>query len=181
MTVPNLITTIRIILTPIFVIYLLDGQFLSGLVVFMICVLSDGADGTLARLFNQKSRLGSYLDPLADKMLLISAFVVLAVLGFLPSWLTVLAISRDILIMLGIFILYLNNIKISIKPSILSKITTCLQFASIIIVLSKDFFLAYQPYFPYLFYLAGFFTIVSGLQYMHYWFKIMGESGSTED
>ncbi|MBN1848320.1 MAG: CDP-alcohol phosphatidyltransferase family protein [Deltaproteobacteria bacterium] len=180
MTVPNLITTIRIILTPIFVIYLLGGQFLSGLIVFMICVLSDGLDGTLARLFNQKSKLGSYLDPLADKMLLISAFVVLAILGFLPSWLTVLAISRDVLIMLGIFILYLNGLKITIKPSILSKITTCLQFTAIIVVLSRDFFSSYQSYFPYLFYLAGLFTIISGLQYMHYWFKIIGEGASTE-
>jgi cardiolipin synthase len=181
MTVPNLITTIRIILTPIFIIYLLDGQFLSGLFVFMICVLSDGLDGTLARVFNQKSKLGSYLDPLADKMLLISAFIVLAVLGFLPSWLTVLAISRDILIMLGIFILYLNGLKISIKPSILSKITTCLQFAAVIVVLSKDFLLSYLSFFPYLFYMTGFFTIISGLQYMHYWFRIIGEGGSTEN
>jgi cardiolipin synthase len=163
------------------VIYLLDGQLLSGLFVFAICVVSDGLDGSLARLFNQKSRLGSYLDPLADKMLLISAFVVLAVLGFLPAWLTVLAISRDILILIGVFIFYLNNMKITIKPSILSKITTCFQFAAVIVVLAKDFLSSFSHLFPIVFYMAAFFTITSGLQYMHYWFRIMGEGGSIED
>jgi cardiolipin synthase len=181
MTVPNLITTLRIILTPIFVIYLLNGQFLSGLFVFAICVVSDGLDGFLARFFNQKSRLGSYLDPLADKMLLISAFIVLAVLGYLPAWLAVLAITRDILIMTGVFIFYLNNLKVTIKPSILSKVTTCFQFTAVIIVLAKDFLSSFLHLFPVIFYIAAFFTIASGLQYIHYWFRTMGENGSIED
>ncbi len=85
MTVPNLITTIRIILAPVFIIYLINDQFLSALVVFVICVASDGLDGLVARLFNQKSTLGTYLDPLADKILLVSAFITLAVRGYLPS------------------------------------------------------------------------------------------------
>jgi cardiolipin synthase len=181
MTVPNLISTLRIILTPIFIIYLLNGQFLSGLLVFAICVISDGLDGSLARFFNQKSRLGAYLDPLADKMLLISAFIVLAVLGFVPAWLTVLAISRDILIMTGVFIFYLHNLKITIKPSILSKITTCFQFTAVIVVLAKDFLSSFSHLFPIIFYVAAFFTIASGLQYIHYWFRTMSEGGSIED
>ncbi|MBW1805300.1 MAG: CDP-alcohol phosphatidyltransferase family protein, partial [Deltaproteobacteria bacterium] len=65
MTVPNLITTIRIILAPIFVIYLINDQFLMGLVVFVVCGVSDGVDGLIARIFNQRSKLGTYLDPLA--------------------------------------------------------------------------------------------------------------------
>ncbi len=103
MTVPNLITTIRIILAPVFIIYLINDQFLSALVVFVLCVASDGLDGLVARLFNQKSTLGSYLDPLADKILLVAAFITLSVRGYLPSWLTVLVIARDVMIMLGIF------------------------------------------------------------------------------
>ena len=175
MTIPNLITTIRIILAPIFIIYLLNGELISGLIVFLICCLSDGLDGAIARLFNQKSKLGSYLDPLADKLLLVSAFIVLAVIGYLPSWLTVMAISRDILIMIGIFTFFINNIKITIRPSVMSKITTCLQFMTVIAVLARDFLTSYKMCLPYLFYATAFFTIISGLQYMHYWFRIMGE------
>lgn len=175
MTVPNLITAIRIVLAPIFIIYLINDQFLPGLVVFVICGVSDGLDGLIARLFNQKSRLGSYLDPLADKLILVSAFVTLAIRGFLPAWLTVMVISRDVMILLGVFVLFLNGLKFSIKPFFSSKITTCLQFITVIVVLSKDYFPFYLEYFLYFFYATAIFTIISGLRYMHFGFKLMGE------
>ena len=85
MTIPNLITAFRIILAPVFVIYLINDRLNAALVVFLICMISDGIDGMVARLFNQKSRLGAYLDPLADKTLLVTAFVLLAMRGYLPS------------------------------------------------------------------------------------------------
>jgi cardiolipin synthase len=85
MTIPNLITSLRIILTPIFIIYLINDRFLAALVVFVVAGLSDGADGLTARLLHQKSKVGAYLDPLADKILLVAAFVVLAARGFVPS------------------------------------------------------------------------------------------------
>jgi cardiolipin synthase len=175
MTVPNLITAIRIILAPIFVIYLIHDQFLSALIVFIICGVSDGLDGLVARLFDQKTQLGVYLDPLADKILLVAAFVVLSVRGFLPSWLGVMVISRDIMILLGIFVLFLNGLEFTIKPSIISKITTCLQFVVVIAVLSKDYLPFPADYYFILFCLAAIFTISSGLHYMHYWFRVMGE------
>ena len=139
MTVPNLITMIRIILTPIFIIYLINDQLLTGLVVLVICGISDGIDGLVARMFDQKSKLGTYLDPLADKIILVSAFVALTFRGFLPSWLTVMVISRDIMILLGVFILFMNNLEFNIRPAVPSKITTCLQFVTVIAVLSKDY------------------------------------------
>ena len=74
MTIPNLITTLRIILAPIFVIYLINDQFLPALIVFIIGGVSDGVDGFLARVFHQRSKLGTYLDPLADKILLVAAW-----------------------------------------------------------------------------------------------------------
>ncbi|MBW2609013.1 MAG: CDP-alcohol phosphatidyltransferase family protein [Deltaproteobacteria bacterium] len=176
MTVSNLITSIRIILAPIFIIYLINDQLLSGLVVFVICGVSDGVDGLVARLFKQKSRLGTYLDPLADKIILISAFVVLAVRGLLPSWLTVMVISRDTLILLGVIVIYINNMKLDIKPSLTSKITTCLQFITVIAVLSHGYISFISGFIIYLYYITALFTIISGLHYMHYWFKMMGES-----
>jgi cardiolipin synthase (CMP-forming) len=180
MTIPNLITSIRIILVPIFVIYLINEKFGSALVVFILAGLSDGADGLVARLFDQKSKLGSYLDPLADKILLIAAFVVLAVIGFLPPWLTVIVISRDVLILLGVLILFLNGTTFTVRPSVLSKMTTCVQLGTVFVVLAKSqiVFLSQLSY-P-LFWVTGILTISSGLHYMRYWFRVMGE-GSLSD
>jgi len=176
MTVPNFITTIRIILTPIFVIYLINDQIITGLILLIISGVSDGVDGLVARLFNQKSKLGAYLDPVADKIILISAFVTLTIKGFLPAWITVMVISRDIMILIGVLILFLNGMKINIRPAITSKITTCFQFITLITVLSKDWFPKLQVYFPCLFYLTALFTIISFLQYMYHWFKLTWES-----
>jgi cardiolipin synthase len=176
MTLPNLITCLRIILTPIFVIYLIREDFHGALVIFIIAGLSDGADGLIARLFNQKSRLGSFLDPLADKILLVAAFVVLSVRHFIPPWLTVMAISRDVLILLGVLILFLNRMDVVFRPSIISKITTCLQLGTIFMVLSRDYLPRFYHFNTPLFWLTGLFTIISGLHYMYYWFKVIGES-----
>jgi cardiolipin synthase len=181
MTVPNLITTIRIILAPVFIIYLINDQFLSALVVFVICVASDGLDGLIARVFDQKSKLGTYLDPLADKILLVAAFITLSVRGYLPPWLTVLVIARDVMIMLGIFFLFFNQLDFKLKPSIISKLTTCLQFLSVLSVLSKDY-TGFPPiYYLSVYYLTALFTISSGLHYMHYWFKMMGDGGENRN
>jgi cardiolipin synthase len=176
MTIPNLITSVRIILAPIFIIYLINDKFSSALIVFILAGLSDGADGLIARVFNQKSSIGTYLDPLADKILLVTGFIVLSVMGFIPSWLTVVAISRDVLILLGILILFLNDKDIIIKPSVISKFTTCFQLATIFVVLSKDYIPYLIDYKTYIFWITGILTISSGLHYMRNWFRLMGET-----
>ena len=177
MTIPNLITTLRFILTPIFIIYLLDDRLLSALIVFIIAGLSDGVDGFLARALNQKTNIGAYLDPLADKILLISAFIVLPVKGFAPSWLAVIVISRDILILSGVSILFLIKKELTIKPSILSKITTCFQLLTVFIVLSRPYFHSFLQFNLHLFWITAFLTISSGLHYIYNWFQMMGEEG----
>ena len=176
MTIPNIITMIRILLTPIFVIYLINDQLLTGLVILVICGVSDGLDGFIARVFKQKSRLGSYLDPLADKIILMSAFIALSIRGFLPSWLSVAVISRDVLILVGVIILYLNEIDLNIKPVISSKITTCFQFLTVIAVLAREYLLPYQDYYSYLYYVTALFTIISFLQYLYQWLRMMVDS-----
>jgi cardiolipin synthase len=177
MTVPNLITTLRIILTPVFIIYVITNRMNLAFAVFTLCSLTDGVDGLLARSFNQKSTLGTYLDPVADKLLLVSSFIVLSSIGIIPAWLTVLVISRDILIMLGVLILFLNHVNVNINPSLLSKINTTVQFLTIVLILSKNIvpFGHMEELYKIFFYLTAIFTISSGLHYMHYWFKIMGE------
>jgi len=179
MTVPNLITILRIILVPIFIIYMLNHRASASLVIFIIASISDALDGFIARIFHQKSNLGAYLDPLADKILLMSAYAILAIFKMIPSWLAVLTISRDVIILLGVLVLYLNHCPVKINPSLLSKATTCIQVATILIVLSN-------PYLDigflrmYSFWLAGLFTIASGLQYIRTGLIILSEGANSD-
>jgi len=165
MTIPNLITILRILLVPILIIYLINGRILASLIIFIIASISDALDGFIARVFHQKSNLGAHLDPLADKILLMTAFITLAILKMIPSWLVVLTISRDVIILLGVLMLYINRYPVKIAPTLLSKATTCIQIATILIVLSNGF-LNIEFLKIYSFWLAALFTIASGLQYI---------------
>jgi cardiolipin synthase len=175
MTVPNLITILRILLTPIFIIFLLNDEYLPALILFVVAGISDAADGLIARMFNQKSKLGAFLDPLADKILLVSAFVVLSAKDDVYSWLAVIVISRDFLILLGVLILFLNSQDFTFKPSIISKMTTCLQLATVFVALSADHLPHLHQFSVYLFWATGLLTITSGLHYVRQWFRMMGE------
>jgi len=176
MTVPNLITTIRIILTPIFVIYLLDGQFNAALVVFVLCGISDGLDGLLARVLDQRSQLGVHLDPIADKILLVAAFLTLAIQGTFPAWLSVTVIARDVIIGVGIVVLVMTHQDFVKKPTTLSKITTTLQILTVIAALSKGLYTFPALFYSGLYYLCALATISSGLHYIYLWYRMMGES-----
>jgi cardiolipin synthase len=165
MTIANMITVLRVILVPIFVIYMINGRILASLVIFGIASVSDALDGFIARVFHQKSNLGAHLDPLADKILLTTAYIILAVFAMIPAWLTVVIISRDVIILLGVLVLYLTHYPVTIHPSILSKATTCFQLATVLFVLSTGYI--HLPLLkPYLFWVTGILTIASGLQYI---------------
>lgn len=147
----------------------------------MVAGLSDAADGLVARVFNQKSTLGSYLDPLADKILLVAAFVVLSFRGFVPPWLTVIVISRDVLILLGISVLFINGLTLTIRPSLISKATTCVQLITVCVVLSSGYIHFPAGFQRIVFWLTGLLTISSGLHYMYYWFQVIGDWGKHSD
>ncbi|HUU40356.1 MAG TPA: CDP-diacylglycerol--glycerol-3-phosphate 3-phosphatidyltransferase [Desulfatiglandales bacterium] len=178
MTVPNLITILRILLVPIFIIYVINDRPLASLIVFMLASISDALDGFIARVFHQKTNLGAHLDPLADKILLMTAYITLAIFKMVPPWLAVLTISRDVIILLGVLILHLTNHPVKIHPSILSKMTTCIQVATILIVLSLGYidvgFLK-----VYFFWLAATFTIASGLQYIRHGLIILTQGAKS--
>ena len=178
MTVANLITILRIILVPIFVIYMLNNRVLASLIVFIIAGISDALDGLIARILHQKSSLGAHLDPLADKLLLMSAFVTLAIFDRIPSWLAVLTISRDVIILLGVLILYLNRYPIKIKPSLLSKATTCMQVITILIVLSNGL-MSLQFLKIYFIWVTALVTVASGLQYMREGLIILNQGANS--
>ena len=107
MNIPNFLTLFRIILVPAFVIFLIQSEYDKALIVFVVAGLTDALDGTLARLLKCQTILGAYLDPIADKLLLVTSYATLAILGIIPAWLSVLVISRDIIILIGIAIIAL--------------------------------------------------------------------------
>ncbi|MDY0040918.1 MAG: CDP-alcohol phosphatidyltransferase family protein [Desulforhabdus sp.] len=166
MTIPNALTLIRIFLTPVIVWLLLDARLNYALVVFFIAGLTDGLDGLIARVFHQKTKLGAYLDPLADKLLLVSSFILLGHLGLVPIWLSVIIVSRDALILLGLMTLMFHNVAVEIKPSITSKLTTLLQLLTVLVVLSSSYHSLPRWVYSILFLFAATFSIASGLQYV---------------
>ena len=174
MNIPNLITIFRILLVPFFIIYMINQRILASLVVFIIAGISDAADGFIARVFHKKSNMGAYLDPLADKILLIAAFITMAMFKMLPPWLAVVTVSRDVIILLGVLVLYLNSYPVKVKPSILSKATTFSQVVTIIIILF-DRYLNVMFLEIYLFWLVASLTILSGLQYIKYGLTVLSK------
>ncbi len=178
MTIPNLITILRVLLVPIFVIYIINDRTLGSLIIFVIASISDALDGFIARVFHQKSDLGVYLDPLADKILLVTSYTTLAILKMIPPWLAVLIISRDVIILLGVLVLYLNRHPVKVHPSLLSKSTTCLQVATILMILSNSY-LNIEPIQIYTFWLTAGFTIASGLQYIRIGLVILTQDEKT--
>ena len=164
--IPNILTVARILLTPLFVILLIKNQFIHALIVFTLAGISDGLDGFIARYFNQRTAMGAYLDPIADKFLLSAAFITLAILTIIPAWLTVIVISRDILILVGIAVFTIADIKVNIKPSIMSKFTTAVQLGTIFIVLLGFHFPAATILEPSAIWITAGLTILSGLHYM---------------
>lgn len=164
-TIPNLITTLRIILIPLFVIALTYGEKGTALVLFVCAGVSDALDGLLARLTGQKTALGAFLDPLADKSLLITSFVLFTVFGWVPLWLTIVIISRDIVISLGwLGLSLISGIK-RIAPTKIGKSAIASQ-----IILIAYTLLAVNYSLPNLhpgfFFLVASLTVISGLQYI---------------
>jgi cardiolipin synthase len=168
MNIPNFISLLRILLVPVIVIFLIQCAFVKALIVLAISGITDALDGFLARILKQQTKLGAYLDPIADKALLISCFVTLSIKGIIPGWLTVIVISRDFIILFGIAVLSLMSMPYEIRPTFVSKVTTAIQlitvlFALVFRILPGAF--GYQ-WMILLYWLTAFFTIISGLNYM---------------
>jgi cardiolipin synthase len=166
LTIPNIITLARILLTPLFIILLIQKRYGPALVLFVVACFSDLADGLIARHWEQRSPLGTVLDPLADKLLLVSSFVTLSIYRLIPSWLTVLVISRDVILVLGTVILKILDYPLVIRPTPVGKTAAACQMATVFLVLAAcQWSLA-----PWVqkawFVLVGLLTAVSGVQYL---------------
>jgi len=177
MNLPNLLTLSRLLLVPIFTIFLLYERKTGAFILFLAAGVTDALDGLLARLWDQKTKLGAYLDPIADKLLLVTAFIVLASLGRIPLWLTVIVIARDLIILLGFLILSLLSCSFEVRPTLFSKATTVSQVVTVSLVLSADLLPLFSPLIPFSFWTAALLTCISGLQYIYKGMKILEEGG----
>lgn len=133
--IPNIITALRFLLVPPVVILLLQERFTAALIVFGVAGLSDGLDGFLARRFDWRSRLGGIMDPLADKLLVVSSFVTLGWLGLIPAWLVLLVILRDLVIIAGATFYHMRIEQFDAEPSVASKLNTAAQILLVLAVL----------------------------------------------
>jgi cardiolipin synthase (CMP-forming) len=183
MTTANKITIVRILMIPVFVtlaIYYgasiqrgepLEWQRFAAIAVFLLAAVSDGLDGYVARRYNQHSKLGVILDPIADKGLLLSGIITLSIsnwsesdpdYGKFPAWFPVLVITRDAVILVGSAVLHLLNGKVHVRPSWTGKVATFCQMCAIAWVMLQ---LRFLPL-PFVVIVAGFFTVISGVIYV---------------
>ncbi len=172
---PNLLTLMRIFLTPLLVIFLIDGKYTHALMVFAAAGITDGLDGAIARWLHQKTRLGAILDPIADKTLLSSAYVTLAITQKIPSWIAVVVISRDLIIVSGVLILFLTVGDIEIRPTLVGKTTTFFQLITALTVLAEAVFGDFGIALDTLYIVTAGFTVISGLQYVAQGFRLWSQ------
>ncbi len=166
MNVPNSLTILRIVLIPVFIGLLVYEQYEYALVVIVLAGLTDSLDGIIARVTDQRTRLGEFLDPLADKLLLSSGFITLAILHLIPSWVAIVVVSRDLILLTGTLIAQLAQIPIEIAPTWLGKGTTAFQLVYIIlIILLSSQTIDLQHLDPLLIIMVGF-TLASGFHYL---------------
>ncbi len=195
MTLANQITITRLLLIPVFVIFAAyysasisagaeDVRYrIAALVVFAVASLSDAVDGYIARNYNQSTPLGRFIDPVADKLLLLAGVVTLSVTNWhagLPIWFAVLVIARDVIISVGVLIIHLTNGKARVKPLVAGKICTFLQLSCVCWVLIDFWSINSRPWpLEVLIYLAAALTLVTGFLYLRDGIHQLRESGHT--
>ena len=138
MSIPNLITLGRILLVPVVVWAIATSQMRLAFLLFLAAAISDAIDGFLAKRFGMKTDLGAYLDPLADKVLIVSIYLTLGITGIIPRWIVILVVSRDIMIVGAILLSWLVDKPVTVKPLTISKLNTAAQiiYAGLVLGLS---------------------------------------------
>ena len=181
MNLPNYITLFRILVVPVFIILVnlytpAHSEFVSMATgIFLLAVLSDGLDGFIARKFNQKTKLGTFLDPFADKLLLISAFIVIGLSPAFaikpPFWVVFIIIFRDFLFICGMIIIFFTTNTMRINPNMLGKLTTVLQMLTVFSLLHQ------WRYSPTIWTITIIFTVLSAISYTTREIKFLNRHG----
>jgi cardiolipin synthase (CMP-forming) len=174
LTIPNFITLGRVFLVPVIFWLLVSGRVQAAFWTFVVAGISDGVDGYLAKRFDWASELGAYLDPLADKLLVVSIFIAMGVRGELPSWLVIAVVSRDVLIVIAIILAWLFSVPVRIKPFAISKANTLAQLLLASTVLADvGFGLGLTNLRWWLIWITAALTFASLAAYMYAWLQLM--------
>lgn len=195
-TIPNILTIVRMVMIPVFVSALYYQRFEWALAIFVIAGLTDGLDGLLARRFNQGSQLGQILDPIADKLLLVTSFITLSMPSIMapsalvqphprhlpvPFWVTAAVISRDIFIVVGAAAINIVTGFRGFRPSWLGKANTVIQIAAVVLVLIAARFPPLRGYLPTVYTTVFAFALISGIHYVFWTSRLLNEDRSSRE
>lgn len=172
MNLPNVLSFLRILSVPVFIWLLLDGQTGWAMWLFAGAGITDALDGFIAKRYNMETELGRYLDPLADKILLVAGFVTLSLNNLLPLWLTLLVVTRELLIIGGAMVFQVVTGDLRMEPLWISKVNTVVQILLVVTVLIRTTQHILENLVTVLIVLAGVTTILSGGVYVIRWSRI---------
>jgi len=182
MNAPNLLSLFRIVITFFFILAVHNDRFNYALYLFVLQGLTDLLDGFIARVMGKKTELGAYLDPIADKTMLVAAFIMLSIKDAIPVWLTTLIILKDLVIAICFFILYRLVGSIKPVPSIFGKLTTTCQIATVLFILLIKIF-SWEDmggYSEAFFFATAFITVLSGGHYVYYGIRTLRENRASK-
>ena len=178
LSVPNVLSFARLLAAPAAVLLMLEARFDIAFTLFVAAGATDAIDGWWAKRFDARTEFGAYLDPLADKALVVSTYLTLGYLGDIPTWLVVLVVFRDCLIVGGTMVVWLLLGDFTPSPLVVSKINTAVQIALVAAVLARlGLGLEIAPFVAGLVVLAGATTIASGLAYVFAWGRRLAQAG----
>jgi len=169
LNIPNMLTLARIVVTPVIVYAILIGKAEMALVLMIAAGITDMIDGAIARYFNQRTTVGAYLDPLADKLMLISAFVTLFIVGKVPLFLFLAVLFRDAIIVVGAVAYEMVTHQLKMEPSLISKATTFMQIVFVVTMLLNMASPVNESWIQGTLWVTFIVTCISGLHYMFVW------------
>lgn len=176
LNLPNAISVGRIFLVPLVVWAIISGRMQFAFVIFVLAGLSDALDGFLAKRYDWQTELGAYLDPIADKLLLVSIYIVLGLFAHLPAWLVIAVVSRDVLIIGGILLAWILERPVAMQPLLVSKANTTFQIVLASLVMGNlGFQLGLEPLILPLIWLTGLLTVLSAAAYLRAWLHHMAD------
>jgi len=179
LSIPNLVTLGRILLVPVVVWAVASGRMQLAFLLFLAAAISDAVDGFLAKRFGMQTELGAYLDPAADKVMIVSIYVTLGISGVIPLWIVILVVSRDILIVGAIILSWLAGNPVTIRPHAISKFNTAVQiFYAVLVLAAHGFGFAYEIMLTLVMVAVAALTLLSIALYLAEWVRHMNSAES---
>jgi cardiolipin synthase len=180
LSIPNLITLARILLVPVMVWAIAVDEFRLAFVLFLAAGLSDAIDGYLAKRFGMTTELGAYLDPLADKAMIVSIYVAMGIVGALPQWLVILVVSRDIMIVSAVILSWLVNKPVRLKPLPVSRLNTVIQILlALVVMAARGFQFDADAAIFVLMVVVAALTLISVALYLRQWVRHMNSPAAS--